>query len=277
LYNAVLPGISLDGEHYFYQNPLAAGGAHRRRPWFGCACCPPNAMRLLASLGQYLATESSRGIELHLYAPAAIETREFGLEIETRYPWEGEIHVRVVRAPSELRTLALRVPGWCREAELRLNERTLPLQPQGAPGLSSRDGYLRLERHFAAGDRLRLKLDMPVRLTESNARVDSTRGAVAIERGPLVYAAEGVDNDAHPYDLSLDALGSLRSETHEELLGGIALIKAGGFATSSGGELYPRYGQNSARGRPTELTLIPYFARSNRGKTPLRVWLSLAR
>ncbi len=275
LYNTVGSGIGLDGKTWFYQNPLASHAGQERPHWFGCACCPPNAMRLLASLGQYLATESSEGLELQLYTDATIEGRDFGLRVDTRYPWDGEIDVHVTRAPARVRRLSLRVPGWCEQARLTLNGAPLALSPGQSAGVSVESGYIRVEREFHAGDQLRLTLEMPARLTEGHPRVEGTRGAVAVERGPLVYAAEGVDQSgAHPYDLILDTSGSLDLEPTTDRLGGSVMLRARGWLSGDPGSLYRTHSKAQASRRRRELKLIPYFARANRGKSPFSVWLS---
>ncbi len=276
LYNTVLSGIGLDGKSWFYQNPLASHFGQERPHWFGCACCPPNAMRLLASLGQYVATESDDGLELELYADAHIDARDFALRVRTTYPYGGEVKIGIERAPDRVRTLSLRVPGWCRQARLALNGEALSLAPGATPGLEQSSGYVRLEREFRRGDELTLELDMPVRLTEAHPRVEAARGAVAVERGPLVYAAEGLDQaGAHPYDLCLDTSAAL-DVRESERFGGTVLVQTRGYVHAGTRPLYRTKSEAGSERRPGTIELIPYFCRANREKSPFAVWLARA-
>ncbi len=140
LYNAVLPGLSLDGQHYFYQNPLADDGTHRRQPWFGCACCPPNVARLLASLPGYFYSTSEGAVWVHLYAEGAAtveldENRTISLRQRTRYPWDGRVEIEV-EAEGEF-ALMLRIPAWCEEgAAVEVNGE--PVDVEISPGSYAR-------------------------------------------------------------------------------------------------------------------------------------------
>src|SRR5262249_22558334 len=126
LYNAVLPGVSLEGSDYFYVNTLhrrtgARGDvqrspAHGRLPWFNCACCPPNVQRTLASLPAYLATGDEDGLRIHQYTPGSLRAGDLAVEVETRYPWEGRVVVTVRQAPDRETELALRVPDWAADS-----------------------------------------------------------------------------------------------------------------------------------------------------------------
>lgn len=242
LFNGILSGVSLAGTEYFYVNPLqhrsdahADGNrspAHGRRGWFDCACCPPNVMRTLSGLEGYLATTDDEGVQLHQYAPGAVTAGETALTVETEYPWDGLVRVRVVAAPGPF-TLSLRVPAWAEGATVG-----------GAP---AGPGYARVQA--AAGDVVELRLPMEVRTTTAHPRVDAVRGCVALERGPLVYAAEQADHDTPVDDLRIDLAAPRSSEHRPDLLGGVTVVTAG------------------------ELTLVPYYAWANRGPAPMRVWI----
>jgi DUF1680 family protein len=242
LYNGFLPGVSLSGAEYFYVNPLqhrsdahADGNrspAHGRRGWFDCACCPPNVMRTLAGLEGYVATRDGGAIQLHQYAPGTVTTGDTTLAVETEYPWDGLVRVRVDAAPG-LFTLSLRVPTWAEGATV--------------DGTPAEPGYVRVQA--AAGGVVELRLPMAVRLTTAHPRVDAVRGCVAVERGPLVYAAEQADHDTPVDDLRIDPAAPTASTHRPDLLGGVTVVTAG------------------------ELALVPYYAWANRGPAPMRVWI----
>lgn len=275
LYNAVLPGVSLDGAEYFYVNPLQqrAGArpdgnrspAHGRRGWFSCACCPPNVMRTLASLPAYLATGTAEGVQLHQYAAGTVRVGdELAVEVATDYPWDGRVELTLTRVPAREIELALRVPAWADGARL-----------DGAAVPAGR--YARLRRRFAAGDRVRLDLPLDVRLHTADERVDAVRGCVAVARGPLLYAAEQADQPAGVAvgDLRLDP-GACFTGTAGPLAA-VRLLRTTGAAVAPpepGDDPYPRYPRRRPL-RPAELTLVPYFAWANRGPGAMRVWLPL--
>ncbi|GAA4636703.1 glycoside hydrolase family 127 protein [Actinoallomurus vinaceus] len=273
LYNAVLPGVSLDGADYFYVNTLhrrtgaradvQRSPAHGRRPWFNCACCPPNVMRTLASLPAYLATGTDNGLQVHLYAPSTLRTGDLTVDVETDYPWDGRVTVSVREAPSRDVELALRVPEWADGA-------TVDGRPVAA------GGYARLRRMFQAGDRVVLELPMPARLLVADERLDATRGCVAAARGPLVYAIEQPDQPAGVTleDLRIDPVAPLRPEHRPDLLDGVTVLRAtGAVAAGPAGAPYRPYGGPAAPTRPVPITLIPYYAWANRGPHAMRVWI----
>jgi hypothetical protein len=272
LYNGFAAAISTDGMRFFYVNPLQRRVDHyekddpgRRREWFKCACCPPNIMRTFASLQHHLATSNGDTLTVQQYAAATITGAGLTIELDTEYPWDGLIRLRVTAAPAEAREIALRVPAWSATASLTENDQDDPSERvQVSP-----DRYLRLRRAWRPGDEVRLRLDMTPRLTRPDPRVDALRGCVAIERGPLVYCFEQTDQPA-----KLDELA---------MLGGTAA--AGPHLTEHPVTL-PGIGatiQVTAPGRhvpvgPTEtgavaVTAIPYFQWDNRGPGAMRVWI----
>ena len=183
LYNAILAGVSLSGERYFYVNPLASNGEvehlHRggplRKPWHLVACCPPNVMRLLASLGHYVATRDGSGLQIHQYAAGRLQTSGIRLTIETAYPWEGRVRITVDETSATPWTLALRVPGWCTGAGVRVNgspaaDTVAPGYPRDWTGRGRGDGSSELDLPLEA------HCVKPTRGFESDA------GCVAVER-----------------------------------------------------------------------------------------------
>jgi uncharacterized protein len=283
-FNAVLPGLALDGSRFFYANPLhvrdASGEgsgpiATRRQPWFACACCPPNLMRFLATYPDLIATTSDDGISLHQFATGTIEadgsTGRIGLRVETAYPWNGAVAVTVVEAPSTPWELRVRVPAWCRGGSATLEGRMSSIT-EGA-------GELSFTLPPRAGVTLMLEFDMPARVTAADPRVDAVRGSVAIERGPLVYAVEEVDL---PPGTTLESIEVDRTvvptpaEPHPALPG-MELLEAQVEARAAPVARAWPYG-DAAEMRLTESTpvavrAVPYFAWGNRGPGGMRVWL----
>lgn len=277
LYNGFLAGLSLDGRAYFYENPLSDDGAHRRQPWFDCACCPPNIARLLASLPGYLYGLSAEGVWLHLYAGGAARLgfaggRHIVLHQHTRYPWDGEVTIEVeADGPFDLH---LRLPAWCEAgASLTINGR--PHDEPLSPG-----SYARLRRHWRPGDTVRLDLPMPVRRVECHPYAAENLGRVALMRGPLLYCLEGVD---HPgldlCDLVLPADVPISAEYHPDLLGGVVALHSRALVIPPdpgwAGRLYRTAQPRPAgpAGRAVPLTAVPYYAWANRRPGPMQVWL----
>ena len=205
LYNGFLGGLSLDGSKFIYANPLqvreghlAGGndGDYARKSWFHCACCPPNVMRTLASLEHYVVLSNADEIRVHQYIPgtytAAVGGGAATLSVTTEYPWEGQVRIRVDAAPGEDWGLGVRVPHWAESASVQVNGEPATAEPQ--------EGWLTVTRTWAAGDELVLDLPLDVRFTYADPRVDADRGAVALERGPLVYCLEAVDNPGQRLD-----------------------------------------------------------------------------
>jgi hypothetical protein len=275
LYNGMLPGLSLDGERYFYQNPLADTGKHRRTPWFECSCCPPNIARMLASLPAYFYSRSEDGLWVHLYAAGTLETEVGGkplrLRQETAYPWDGTVTFTVEVAPEGECTLHLRVPGWCRGASLSLNGK--PLRAMLPP-----ESYPEVRRTWEPGDSLILSLPMPVVRITAHPYVAANAGRVALQRGPLVYCVEQVDLGVDPRDLFLTPSTVIEAVWEPELLGGVMLLRAQTRyqqpKQSWAHALYRRFEQElPAATWRVELKAIPYYAWANREPGGMGVWI----
>ncbi|HOS42079.1 MAG TPA: glycoside hydrolase family 127 protein, partial [Armatimonadota bacterium] len=265
LYNGALSGVSLDGTTFFYENPLASTGARHRQDWFGCACCPPNVARLLASLGGYIYGEREDALAVHLYVQSRVETGLAALRVETRYPWDGAVRITVDPRAARF-TLRLRVPGWCREYRLAVN---------GAPLEAPVErGYLCLARDWAAGDTVTLELAMPVERLEAHPTVQADVGRVALQRGPLVYCLEAVDHEVDVRHIVLPEDAALTPRFDQALLGGVTVLEGRAAAldeTAWAGTLY-RPVQDPVC-RPTPLRAIPYYAWDNREPGAMTVWV----
>jgi uncharacterized protein len=277
LYNAMLPGISLGGESYFYQNPLADEGNHRRQAWFGTACCPPNVARTLASLPGYVYSVSDDGVWVHLYTAGTVQThladgRRVELRQETQYPWDGEIALEV-GGEGEF-SLMLRIPAWC-EHEATVTVNGLPLPGSLRPG-----SYAEVRRNWRPGDTVCLTLPMAVRRIESHPYVVENAGRVALMRGPLLYCVEAIDNpDVALDDLELPAEASFQPDFRPDLLGGVVVLTVDARSNppddSWSTALYrtARFGVEAVDRERVSLTSIPYHTRANREPGPMRVWL----
>lgn len=268
LYNAVLPGVSLDRSAYFYVNALQVRtGAddadsraphNGRQPWFGTSCCPTNLMRTFASLQHYVATTSVAGIQLHQYTAGTIETDTMALRIETGYPVTGLVEITVERAPGAETTLALRIPAWARGAELTVGDELVPADP---------GGYAELRRSWHPGEQVALVLPMTPRLVYGHPRVEGIRGAVAVCRGPLLYAVEQADHPGVPVD---DLV--LTDPRFEEVpSAGIPRLTGIGAVQKLPGSLYAD--GPAPLGERATIVAVPYFEWGNRGPNPMKVWL----
>ncbi|MGH3144611.1 MAG: glycoside hydrolase family 127 protein, partial [Rubrobacter sp.] len=276
LYNAVLPGLSLEGRDYFYQNPLADNGAHRRQPWFGCACCPPNVARLLASLPGYFYGISGDTIWVHLYAEgsatAELEDRTVRLAQRTDYPWDGKVEIEV-RDEGDF-GLMLRVPSWCESGyAVRVNGEAVDVP------LSS-GSYVEIRRTWRTGDTVGLNLPMPLRLIECHPHVAENFGRVALMRGPLLYCVEQADNPGlDPRDIVLLSDQDPSSRFEPDLLGGVTALTVSAGVLAPDGAWNDRLYRSAPaspddrKGEPVELTAVPYYAWANREPGAMRVWL----
>lgn len=276
LYNTVLAGMQLDGKRFFYVNPLEAtpgisgvAAAHRhvlpqRPPWYACACCPPNVARLLASLGSYAYGVGENTLFVHLYLGGTVSTElGYSLSCETNYPHAGTVTFRFLD-PAQT-TLALRVPTWSRTTSLTVNGERVDLSP------ILREGYAFLTRDFAKSDEVVLTLDMTPRKVYSSPKVPANTGKAAVQRGPLVYCAEGADNGGDVLSLSLDRAGIPQAGAYDpDLLGGVVPVTIPGWRITDSQSLYTDTPPVRTR---TNITLIPYYAWGNRGIHQMRVWL----
>lgn len=276
LYNGFLSGISLDGIHYFYDNPLQSRGGIERVEWFDCACCPPNAMRLISMIENYAATVSEKGIYLHQYIPSEIHSllENAGsaiLNIETEYPRDEKIKITVSTGKAGMQwSLFLRIPDWCQGASLRINgESTEDIYKPGK--------YIEIERDWGDGDRIELRLPMSPRIIEPDERIDAIRGSLAIEYGPFVYCIEEADNPGTDIDdVRITPDEKPVPGWNDELAGGIYMLKLPGkvqIHNEGNTRLYFPVAEREPVFRETNLTAVPYFTWANRGPGKMRVWI----
>lgn len=289
LYNTVLAGMALDGRHFFYVNPLEVhpatlAGSHRydhvhavRQRWFGCACCPPNIARLLGSLEDYVYLQREDSLYVHLYVGGDLNFIMAGkrwlLSQRSDYPWNGRIDFELSGTPQGgIFTLALRLPDWCPAPSVCINDEAVDLSSRVS------DGYCHLHREWRTGDRVVLDLPMPVQRLRAHAEVRQLAGKVALQRGPLVYCLEQVDNGPALHNLSLPPNAEFHTMNGRAPLPQIVQLEAEGqrwnvvLATSPDQALY-RHDAAPPKASPQRLTFIPYFAWANRGEGEMRVWV----
>jgi DUF1680 family protein len=277
LYNAVLPGVSLAGDAYFYQNPLADRGRHRRTGWFSCACCPPNLARTLGSLPALLYATDVDALWIHQYAASRVRVQLEGgaltVRQETGYPWTGGVEVIVEEAPASDLSLRLAVPAWAEGA-------TLEVSGDGQPVEVEAGTYAEVRRRFRPGDTLQLTLPLEPRVVQAHRRVAADVGRRALLRGPLVYCLETVDQGGEDaWDLRVDPSAAWEEAERPDLLGGCVTLAADGQVLrdeDDRDDLYRRADHVRERLEPARLTAIPYHLWANREAGSMQVWMPVS-
>ncbi|MHB1460015.1 MAG: glycoside hydrolase family 127 protein [Armatimonadota bacterium] len=270
LYNGTISGISLSGDRYFYENPLASNGSHHRVDWFGCSCCPPNIFRMMASVGGYAYSYTETDAIVHLYMQSECELEVGGktvkLSQKTNYPWDGCVGITVgLEQPAEF-AIKLRKPGWCDDFNLSIN------------GVKQIDvavekGYINLHRTWKDGDVIELDLPMVAKRIYANPAVSQDIGRVAIRRGPVVYCLEQVDNQMPSELIQLPDQAELVSTFEPDLLGGVVTVTADATSVSSEGWDEALYKDQPAATKPCTIQAVPYYAWDNREAGWMSVWL----
>jgi DUF1680 family protein len=281
LYNGINSGMSLDGTLYCYRNPLAfdsSTGDKIRNPWYDVTCCPPNLERTFGSLPGYFYSTSADGIYVHLYDNSELNWHlesGVGLKVaqKTNYPWDGSVEITVTPAETSEFTFYLRIPGWADHPQVSVNSKPLTGPAAGA--------YLPIRRRWSPGDVIRLTVEVEPQVIEANPRIADDTGRVAVQRGPLIYCLEGIDQ---PSGLSLSDVAvnagrrpaeQFQTEFKGDLLGGMVVLHHAGAVYERGTSekmLYSRYGGESAKTHRVPLTFIPYYAWANRQATSMQVW-----
>lgn len=279
LFNGAISGMALDGKHFFYVNPLEAdpaaskgnpGKSHvltHRADWFGCACCPANLARLITSVDQYLYTVTDDTILSHQFISNDAQFED-GVKINqsNNFPWNGEIHYDVKNPNDKSFKLGIRIPSWSKEFGLEINGevKTLPVE----------DGFIYLD----VSDKtvtIDLSVDMRVKFMRANNRASADFGKVAIQRGPIVYAAEQADNKAPLWSYEVDTKTKPSYAYNADLLNGVGVVKVSADKVELDGtdaDLYTE--DNEQASEQVEMTLVPYYAWANREDGQMRVWLN---
>ncbi len=280
LYNGALSGVSLEGDCFFYQNPLASNGGRVRSPWFEVSCCPGNITRFLPSVPGYIYAQERDALYVNLFIQNTAEIEFQGQTIrvrqETEYPWDGKVKISLFPEKGMAFTLKIRIPGWALDLPVpsdlykygELSPEPPALKINGLPvEIDLEKGYAQLARTWAAGDVVELRLPMPVRRVLAHESVEANRGRVALERGPLVYCAEGIDNNGRVHDIIIPDRAEFRATERPDLLQGIVAIT---------GEVETAPAEGSGPGSVAEkrtLFAIPYYAWAHRGRGEMAVWL----
>jgi len=275
LYNGVLAGIGMEGESFFYPNPLESDGVYKfnqgsctRKPWFDCSCCPSNATRFIPSVPGYVYAVRENELFANLYVNGTAKVTVGGgtvqLEQTTGYPWDGRVKINVKPGRQQNFALLLRIPGWTGKAPLPgglyhfldAGPDTLAVRVNGkaVSALSPTKGYVRIERSWKPGDTVDLTLPMPVRQVKSDSKVAANVGRVALQRGPIVYCAENADNPAMVKQISLSQDLPLKDVPKKDMLNGVVTIE---------GDLPGN----------RRVVFIPYYAWAHRGAGEMRVWI----
>jgi hypothetical protein len=282
LYNGLISGVSLDGKLFFYPNPLESDGRHQRSPWFGCACCPGNITRFMASVPGYVYAQQGDVLYVNLYAAGTADVKmdnghTIKITQETRYPWDGKVKINVEPDKPGQFTINVRIPGWARDEAVpgdlykfmdKANEPvTIKVNGVDVP-VAIDKGYVSLKRAWNSGDLIELNLPMPVRRVLANDKVADDVGKVALQRGPLVYCVEWPDvKEGRVINLLLPDDAVITSEFRADLLGGVEVLK--------GEALSLRWNEgHKIEKDKVEFTAIPYYAWANRGPGQMAVWLA---
>ncbi|MBM7572717.1 glycoside hydrolase family 127 protein [Aquibacillus albus] len=252
MYNGVLSGISLSGDKFFYVNPLSSNGTHHRVEWFNTSCCPTQLSRFIPSIGDYSYASSEQGIWVNLYVESSVsipvEESHVVLRQKTHYPWNGKVEITVESDRKNNCDLNLRFPGWCKSAQVYINGE--PVQK-----LVTEKGYIKLNKTWEPGDTVIVNFDMPVERVHAHPKVKANEGKVAIQRGPLVYCIEHVDNEKKFESIEITPDTKFLVKQNPDLLGGITTI-------------------HGISEKDKEFVAIPYYVWDNREPGPMNVWIN---
>lgn len=248
LYNGALAGISLGGDRFFYVNPLESKGDHHRQEWYGCACCPSQLSRFLPSIGNYIYASSDDALWVNLYIGNTGQIRigetDILLTQETDYPWDGSVKLTISTSQPLEKEIRLRIPNWCKTYDLSINGKRI--------NVSEEKGYAVI-KDWKSQDVIALDMDMPVEIVAADPHVKENFGKRAIQRGPLVYCMEKIDNPVYFDQIQLSPSTTFQTAFASDILNGIKTIKTNGRAQSA--------------------TFIPYYAWDNRKAGKMRVWI----
>lgn len=248
LYNGALAGISLGGDRFFYVNPLESKGDHHRQEWYGCACCPSQLSRFLPSIGNYIYASSDDALWVNLYIGNTGQIRigetDILLTQETDYPWDGSVKLTISTSQPLEKEIRLRIPDWCKTYDLSINGKRINVPKE--------KGYAVI-KDWKSQDVIALDMDMPVEIVAADPHVKENFDKRAIQRGPLVYCMEEIDNPEYFDQIQLSPSTTFQTAFVSDILNGIKTIKTNGRAQSA--------------------TFIPYYAWDNRKAGKMRVWI----
>lgn len=280
LYNGLIAGVSLSGDKFFYDNPMGTPGGHARQQWFGCACCPGNVTRFMASVPGYVYAIDQKDVYVNLFVGGNSKLKVGDTEVElvqkTQYPWNGYVEIDVTPNKNDKFTLLVRIPGWAKNKPVPSdlyayvdgsNPQVKVLVNGSETKKHTRAGYWVIEREWKKGDKVTLTMDMPVRRVEANPQVRYDKGLLAMERGPILYALESIDQKRdYIFDIVIPRDSKIESHFEKNLLNGVVVLEGNAFAVE----------KDSASGKVIEKPLtfkaIPYSTWNNRGIGQMVVW-----
>ena len=280
LYNGLIAGVSLSGDKFFYGNPLASDGGFERAPWFGCACCPGNVTRFMASVPGYAYAVNKKDIYVNLFVEGnskiKVDNNEVELVQKTKYPWQGEVEIEVNPAAKEKFTMLVRIPGWAKGQPVPsdLYQYVDGAKPEVKISVNGQDakkkirgGYAAIEREWKAGDKISIHMDMPVRRIQAHKEVKYDEGLLSMERGPIVYGLESIDQKKdYLFDVVIPRDSKIESHFEKNLLNGVMVLEGNAYSVE----------KDSVNGntieKPFTFKAIPYSTWNNRGQGQLVVW-----
>ncbi len=287
LYNSVISGMGQDGRSFFYVNPLEVlpeacrkdpGKRHvkpERQKWYGCACCPPNIARLLASLGSYVYTNSGDTVYINLYiggeAAIKLDAGTISIKQETSYPWKGDVRIKLNEVTGSEFTLAVRVPGWCHSTSMTINNKLVGIDTP------VRNGYAYLKNTWKTGDIVELSFCMDAAFIGANPLIRKNAGKAAIQRGPLVYCLEEADNGSDLNEIEFNTNTILEPVFESDFFGGAVVIYGDAYRMDRSGwgeNLYLPLGKRQQR--QFRFRAVPYYLWANRGIGEMQVWTRFA-
>lgn len=281
LYNGLISGVSLSGDHFFYPNPLESEGRHARSEWFGCACCPSNICRFMPSIPGYVYAHKDNQIYVSLFVESETNIQlpynNVHITQSSDYPWEGTITINVEPEKAGKFDVLVRIPGWAlnrpvpsdlytymnptqKEVELKINGKQVNYSIE-------ENGYAALSRKWEKGDKIEISLPMDIHRVIAHEKVEANKGKVSLERGPMVYCLEWVDNDGEVLNSILNDDSKINSEYKSEMLDGVIILTMD--AKSAHCDINNKITEGYKR-----LTAIPYYAWANRGSGEMAVWIS---
>ena len=270
LYNNVLSGVSLSGDRFFYDNVLESNGEHERQRWFGCACCPGNITRFIASVPGYIFAQRGKDIYVNLYAQCRAKIGKVELEQTTRYPWDGKVRITVVKGGGQF-AIKLRLPAWLKTSPTNNNlytykdkSKLYSIKVNGRAMYPENHSYISIDRKWKKGDVIELDMPMDVRRIEANDNIVDDRGKVALERGPVVYCMEACDqSDKTVFNKYILDSTPIDAHFEKELLGGVMVLEGAAKMLERSGEV-----------SDTRFHAIPYSVWNNRGQQQMEVWIA---
>ena len=271
LYNNVMSGVSLSGDKFFYDNPLESDGEHERQKWFGCACCPGNITRFVASIPGYIYAQQGKDIFVNLYAQGKAKIGNVELEQTTEYPWNGKVSIRLTKGSGKF-AIKLRIPSWLMDSPTNnslysyiVAAPVYTVTVNGvAAGQADANGYVTINRSWKKGDKIELSLPMDVRRIVANDNAEDDRGKVALERGPIVFCLEGTDQADHKvFNKYILNSAPISAHFEKDLLNGVMVLEGNAKELQQDGEV-----------KDVKFRAIPYSTWNNRGNEQMEIWIA---